>query len=72
MENPENSEKPAEESPLILYLKMSRFWFLAGGFLLYALGIGIARYLGHTIDPTAAILGQIWVSTLQLATHFLN
>lgn len=72
MDNPNQSGKQVPEHPLILFLKMSRFHFLAGGVLLYALGLGIAKYLGYSLDWTAAILGQLWVSTLQLSTHFLN
>ena len=72
MEQPDHPADQTAEHPLILYLKMSRFHFLVGGILLYALGLGIAKYLGYSIDWTAAILGQLWVSTLQLSTHFLN
>ena len=72
MDRPDQPETQDAEHPLILYLKLSRFQFLAGGVLLYALGVGIAKYLGNPIDWTAVILGQLWVSTLQLATHFLN
>jgi 1,4-dihydroxy-2-naphthoate octaprenyltransferase len=72
MKNSNQPENKASEHPLILYLKMSRIYFLAGGLLLYFLGVGIAKYLGYTIDWMAAILGQLWVLTLQLATHFLN
>ena len=72
MQRPESNPIQDTEHPLILYLKMSRFHFLAGGVLLYALGVGIARYLGNPVDWGAAVLGQLWVSTLQLSTHFLN
>ncbi|MFC2026029.1 prenyltransferase [Chloroflexota bacterium] len=40
--------------------------------MLYALGIGIARYLGVTIDWSVYIIGQVWVSLLQLSTQYLN
>jgi 1,4-dihydroxy-2-naphthoate octaprenyltransferase len=55
-----------------LFLKLSRPFFLLGGALVYALGVGIARYLGVTIDFGIYILGQFWVTTLQLATHYFN
>ena len=56
----------------MLFIRMARPWFLAGAVLLYALGVGIARYLGIQVDWGLYVLGQIWVTTLQLSTHFLN
>jgi len=55
-----------------LFIKLSRPIFLLGAALVYALGVGIARYLGVTIDWGVYFLGQAWVTTLQLATHYLN
>mgnify|MGYP001169664029 CR=1 FL=1 len=40
--------------------------------LLYALGGGIARYLGATIDAGLYWLGQLWVFTLFMATFLLD
>ncbi len=57
---------------LRLFIRLARPLFLLGGALLYALGVGIARYLGASIDWGVFWLGQAWVSTLQLSTHFLN
>jgi 1,4-dihydroxy-2-naphthoate polyprenyltransferase len=51
---------------------MSRPWFLLGGVLVYALGAGIARYLGVEIDWGIYLLGQIYVTTMQLSAHYLN
>lgn len=59
-------------NPLVLFLRLSRPLFLLGGVLNYALGLGIARYLGVSIEWNLALLGQLWVSSLQLATHYLN
>lgn len=56
----------------ILFLRLARPLFLLGGILLYALGVGIARYLGVLIDWQTYLLGQAWVTLLQLSTHFLN
>jgi len=39
---------------------------------LYALGVGIGDYLGGTIRVSAYLLGQAWVSTLQLGFYFLG
>jgi 1,4-dihydroxy-2-naphthoate octaprenyltransferase len=57
---------------LILFIRLARPHFLIGGILLFALGGGIARYLGHSIDWGIYFLGQAWVTMMQLSTHFLN
>jgi len=59
-------------NPLILFLRLSRPLFLFGGALSYFLGLGIANYLGQPMNWPIAILGQLWVTSLQLATHYLN
>lgn len=59
-------------NPLILFLRLSRPWFLGGGALFYFLGVGIARYLGHPLDWNLVLSGQIWVSAMQLSVHYLN
>ncbi len=40
--------------------------------MVFALGVGIARYLGKPIDWGMYFLGQFWVTTLQLAGQYLN
>ena len=55
-----------------LVIRLSKPIFLLGGVLLYAMGVGIARYLGTTIRWDIYILGQTWVSLLQLGAHYLN
>lgn len=57
---------------LRLYLILSRPYFLLGGLLFYALGVGVAHYLGMVIDWGMYLIGQAWVTTLQLSAHFLN
>lgn len=57
---------------LRLFLRLGRPLFLIGAALVYALGVGIARYLGTPIDWGLYLLGQAWVWLLQLSTHFLN
>jgi 1,4-dihydroxy-2-naphthoate octaprenyltransferase len=54
------------------FIQLSRPLFLVGVFVLYALGVGIAHYLGSTIDWAVYIQGQIWVTLLQLSTQYLN
>jgi 1,4-dihydroxy-2-naphthoate octaprenyltransferase len=60
------------DHPLVLFWRLSRPLFLLAGALFYALGAGIAKYLGYSIDPSLYWLGQLSVSSLQLATHYLN
>ncbi len=55
-----------------LFFILSRPLFLVGGVLVYALGAGIARYLGAPIDWGLYILGQIYVTTMQLSANYLN
>jgi 1,4-dihydroxy-2-naphthoate octaprenyltransferase len=57
---------------LRLFLQLTRPLFLIGTALLYALGAGIARYLGAAIDWNLYLLGQAWVTGLQLSAHYLN
>lgn len=57
---------------LRLFIRLARPLFLLGAVLVYALGAGIARYLGVVIDWQAYLLGQAWVTMMQLSTHFLN
>lgn len=54
------------------FLRISRPLYLLGGVLLYALGGGIADYLGRPVDGGVYLLGQLWVICLQLGGHFLN
>jgi 1,4-dihydroxy-2-naphthoate octaprenyltransferase len=53
-------------------IRLSRPIFLLGGILLFSLGGGIADYLGITINWGVYLLGQAWVTTLQLAAQYLN
>lgn len=57
---------------LSLLFRLARPHFLAGAALLYALGVGVARFLGASIDLSVYILGQVWITSIQLSTHFLN
>lgn len=55
-----------------LFIQLSRPLFLVGAALVYGLGVGIARYLGTPIDWGVYLLGQAWVTSLQLTAHYLN
>lgn len=51
---------------------MSRPLFLLGAVIVYALGVGIADYLGVPIDWGLYLLGQAFVTALQLSAQYLN
>ncbi|HNS38401.1 MAG TPA: prenyltransferase [Anaerolineaceae bacterium] len=57
---------------LRLFLRLSRPLFLLGAALTYALGVGIARYLGTSVDWGVYVLGQAWVTAFQLSAHYLS
>lgn len=60
------------KSPILLFIRLSRPLFVFGAALVYALGVGIAKYLGYVIDWDVYLLGQVWVSSVQLTAHYLN
>jgi 1,4-dihydroxy-2-naphthoate octaprenyltransferase len=53
-------------------LKISNPVSLLGGFLFYALGAGIAKYLGENLNWDTYLLGQVCVTMLQLSSSFLK
>jgi 1,4-dihydroxy-2-naphthoate polyprenyltransferase len=57
---------------LKLIIRLVRPHFILGAALLYALGAGVARYLGSTIDWGLYLSGQAWITAIQLGTHLLN
>jgi 1,4-dihydroxy-2-naphthoate octaprenyltransferase len=57
---------------IVLFIRLSRPQFLLGAAIFYALGAGIAHYLGKDIDVEVYVLGQIWVSLCQLSAQYLN
>lgn len=57
---------------LRLFIRLSRPLFVIGVMVIYALGVGIAHYLGVIIDWSVYVIGQVWVSLLQLSAQYLN
>jgi 1,4-dihydroxy-2-naphthoate polyprenyltransferase len=57
---------------LLAFIRLSRLYFLGGGFMLFALGALIARYEGYPLNWSTYVLGQLYVTSLQLMTHYLN
>ena len=45
---------------------------ILGGFIYYALGVGIARYLGFNVDWAKYITGQLAITVLQFCTILLQ
>jgi 1,4-dihydroxy-2-naphthoate octaprenyltransferase len=57
---------------VLRFLQLTRPLFLLGVAIVYALGAGIARYLGMDINWNAYLLGQAWVTLLQLSAQYFN
>jgi 1,4-dihydroxy-2-naphthoate octaprenyltransferase len=68
----EQPQQGGNVSSLRLFIRLTRPLFLVGVMVVYALGAGIARYLGHDIQWGVYWLGQTWVTLLQLSTQYLN
>lgn len=56
----------------VLFLRLSRPFFLLAGILFYVLGAGIAHYLGVSLQLQPFLLGQLFITSVQLSTHYLN
>jgi 1,4-dihydroxy-2-naphthoate octaprenyltransferase len=59
-------------SPLMNLIRLSQPLALVEGVLLYALGAGIAHFLGNSIDWTTYWVGQATVTFLQLTSYYLK
>jgi len=57
---------------ILLFIQLTRPLFLIGPMIGYALGVGIARYLGNDVNWTTYLMGQAWVTLIQLSTQYLN
>jgi len=57
---------------LAAFWRLSRPFFLLGGVVLFALGAGVAHAQGKSTSLVVYLLGQLYVTTLQLMTHFQN
>jgi len=64
-----SSEEP---SFLAQIIKISRPAYILSGILFYALGVGIADYLGLSISWNIYFIGQAWISLLQLSSYYLD
>lgn len=59
------------QSPFFAFLRLSRPLFALAAILVYALGAGVADYLGAYINWGAYLLGQGWVIALYLGAVYL-
>jgi 1,4-dihydroxy-2-naphthoate octaprenyltransferase len=57
---------------LVAFWHLSRPIFLLGGVAVYALGTGIAHAQGCEVHSASYLFGQLFVTGLQLMTHYLN
>lgn len=57
---------------LAAFVRLGRPQFLAGGFILYALGAALAAHAGVAIDWKRYAWGQLAVTVIQLCTHYCN
>lgn len=56
---------------VIAFVRLGRFKFLAGGFVLYGLGAAVAAR-HHALDVRGYVWGQAAVASTQLMTHYAN
>ena len=68
----DRTEKDGLGHSLVGFVRLTRPLFLLGVAIVFALGAGIAQYLGVEIDWKAYLLGQAWVTLLQLSTQYFN
>lgn len=54
------------------FIRLARPLFLAGGFVMHALGVMVALHQGANLDGWAFLWGQLTITATQLMTHFAN
>lgn len=64
--------KNPKETPLYVLIRDAQPWALLAGAITYAIGCGIGKYLGHSIDWSAYWLGQALVTMLQVSAYLLK
>src|SRR5258708_34938218 len=57
---------------ILAFIRLGRYPFLAGGFILYGLGAAIAAYQGAQLDWAVYLWGQVIVTATQLMVHYAN
>ncbi len=54
------------------FIRLGRFLFLVGGFVMYGLGVAIAWYSGARLNWPVLAWGQLIVTATQLMVHYSN
>src|SRR5512138_2467932 len=54
------------------FIRLTRPLFLGGALLLYLLGAALAWSQGAAVDGVRLLVGQLLVTSIQLATHYSN
>jgi len=62
----------ARKSTRYIIRGISNWLFILWAILLYALGMGIAKYLGITLDWRLSGFGLIWIITITIGSYFIN
>src|SRR5476651_35003 len=57
---------------ILAFIRLGRFPFLVGGFILYGLGAVVATYQGAQINWLVYGWGQLVVTATQLMVHYAN
>lgn len=57
---------------ILAFIRLGRPLFLAGGFLMHALGVAMALFLGAELRPAALLWGQVAITATQWMTHYGN
>lgn len=53
------------------FIQLSHPVYIIEAGLLYALGVGVAKYLGATIDWGISFIGYVWITMIQLTAIYL-
>lgn len=56
----------------VAFVRLGRPHFLAGGFVMHAVGVGAALYAGATLNRAALLWGQVAITATQWMVHYAN
>jgi 1,4-dihydroxy-2-naphthoate octaprenyltransferase len=57
---------------VIAFIRLGRPHFLAGGFVMHAVGVAAALYAGANLHPAALLWGQVVITATQWMVHYAN
>ncbi|MEN8240762.1 MAG: prenyltransferase [Chloroflexota bacterium] len=61
-----------KHNQFVLFLRLSKPFFLLIGLVQFGLGVSIAKYLGYRVDWALFWIGLLWVFSAQLGTTYLH